>query len=152
MKTTCLAVSPGPDYDGTILTPLQEINMTTTMKEALERARAEAQQLHQRLDAANAANHATLRAELQKTIEHAETIAAAIRESASEQDTQTKRHLDEAANALRDAGHRARGAATAGEAKLKSAGISVAARVRDALKHISEAASENRTPASTEKN
>lgn len=84
--------------------------MSTTIKGAFEQARAEAQQLNQRLDAAVAAEQTTLRAELQKTVDQAATIAASLHES----------------------------------------GDSVAARVREALNNINEAAAEMRTPASTE--
>lgn len=125
--------------------------MTTSLKDALEHARSEAQQLHQRLDAATTQHTAALRTELQKSVEHAEAIAATLRESSSKQSAEAKRHVDEAATALRDAADQAKTAATAGETQIKNAAAAANARVREALSSITQAVAENRASATAGK-
>jgi len=119
----------------------------STITEALESARREAQDLHKKAEAATAKDHAALRADLQSAAAQAQKLAASLRAVINGQRSDAKQHLQNATTQLDDAAKHARDVATAGEAQLKTTNQAMLAKARDAVQSLSRALASMRSTA-----
>jgi len=116
----------------------------STASSALARARSDAQQLHQRIDAATSKNTAAARVDLQDAAAKAKELAASLKTTADAQRADAKQHLKNAATELDAAATHARALAAASQAQIKDTNLAMLANVRDAVQHISRSIAANR--------
>ena len=111
----------------------------TNIKDALDRARSDAQDLHKKLEANTAKDHAALRADVENAAAQAQKLAASLRTAVEGQRADAKQHLEDAAAQLEDAAKHVRDAAGASEAQLKQTNRAMLAKTRVALQSLSRA-------------
>jgi hypothetical protein len=117
----------------------------STIKDALDRARSEAQDLHKKIEAGTAKDHAALKAEVQESATKAQQLAASLKTVIDGQRDDAKQHIKDAAAHLDDAAKHARDLATASDAQIKSANKAMLSKVRDAAENLSHAVASRRT-------
>lgn len=110
-----------------------------TIKDALTKARSEAQDLHKQIEANTAKNHATLRADVQTAGVQAQKLGASLRTVVDGQRSDAQQHIQDAATKLEDAAKHARDVAGASEAQLEQTNQAMLAKVRGALQNLSNA-------------
>lgn len=115
------------------------------MKDALDEARAHAQELHKKIDEAGAKNQAAIRAEMQEAQGQVGKLLTELKAAGQGQRDETKRHVTEAITLLEDAGNRARDAASSGEERIKENNRAVLSKVRAATQQLSEAVASRRS-------
>jgi hypothetical protein len=116
----------------------------STIKDALDRARSEAQDLHKKIEAGTAKDHAVLKVELQDSATKAQQLAASLKTVVDGQRDDAKQHVKDAAAHLDDAAKHARDLAGASDAKLKAANQAMLSKVRDAAENLSHAVASRR--------
>jgi len=119
----------------------------TNTKDALARARGEAQDLHRKIEASTAKNHAVIRTDVQNAALQAQALAASLKTVAEAQRTDAKQHLKDAASQLEAAGKVARDVAGASEAQLKQTNRAMLGKVRASLENLSQAVASQRSSA-----
>jgi hypothetical protein len=111
----------------------------SNMSDTLNRARGDAQALHQKIEAATAKNHEAVRTDLQQAGAKAQQLAASLKTAAESQRNDARQHLKSAASQLEDAGKRASDLAQAKQSEIKDANTEMLGKVRDAVQNISHA-------------
>jgi ABC-type transporter Mla subunit MlaD len=119
----------------------------STVKDALDQARSEAQDLHKKIEAGRAKDHAALKAEVQDSANKAQQLAASLKSVIDGQRDDAKQHVKDAAAHLDDAAKHARDLASANDAQLKAANQAMLSKVRDAAENLSRAIASRRTTA-----
>jgi hypothetical protein len=119
-------------------------NAMNNIKDALDRARAEVQDLHTRIDATTTRDRAALRSEVQESAARAQQLAKSLRGTFEGQRSEARKHIDDAAAYLEDAAKHARDGATATEARLREYNAMMLGRVRDAAESVSRAIASER--------
>jgi hypothetical protein len=117
----------------------------SNIKEALDKARSETQDLHKRIDATNAKDKAAIRADVEVSAGKAKQLAASLKTIVDGQRADAKKHIDDAASQLEDAARHARDLANASDAQLKERNRAMLGKVRDAAESISLAVATERT-------
>lgn len=116
-------------------------------KEPLERARREAQDLHKKIEASTATDHAALKADIQQIALEAQQIAASLKTIGEDQRADVKQHAKDAAAQLELLGKHAREAVGAGEAQIKQRNIAMLEQISKAVRSLSEAVAAHRSAA-----
>ena len=119
----------------------------TDIKDALDHARAQVQELHKSIEAQANKDHAAIRASLQTAGEHARDLGLSVRVLAERQGADVKDHLKDVAAHLDEAAKHAKTAATASAADVKNANRVALERTRDALQSLSKAVAAHRSTA-----
>jgi hypothetical protein len=117
----------------------------SNIKETLDKARGQAQELHKRIDATTAKDNAAMRADVKDSADKAQQLAASLKTIVDGQRADAKRHLEDAASQLEDAAKHARDVASATDAQLKERNRAMLSKVRDAAENISQAVASERT-------
>jgi hypothetical protein len=117
------------------------------VNDAIQKARAEAQDLHKKIEASTTKNHAALRADLLNLAVQADQLRSSVKTLADGQRADAKQHLKDAAASLEDAAKNAKSVASAGDAQIKGAAQAALSRARDAVQSLSEAVASKRTTA-----
>ncbi|MGB8265548.1 MAG: hypothetical protein WCE44_04440 [Candidatus Velthaea sp.] len=118
--------------------------MATVSQDALDRARADVQDLYKQLTDAAAAGRAEFGGELQDATAQAKQLAAALHTAAGEHREVVRKHIISAATALDEALAEAKNAASASEADLRKTNRAMLQKARDAADHLSHAVAEKR--------
>ena len=122
----------------------------TKVKDAVDKARAAAQELHRAISDAAAKRGGAVRADLEAVPQRARTAIEAIKASVAEQNEATKKLLAEAVTHLEATGkHAADGMKSSGK-ELQTAVRQTIADARAAVQKVSEAVAAKRTAASTQ--
>jgi hypothetical protein len=114
------------------------------IKDALEKARSEAQDLHKQIEANTAKDHAALRTNVQNTGAQAQKLATSLRAVADGQRADAQQHIKDAAARLEDAAKHAGDVAGASEAQLKQTNQAMLGKARDAVQNLSQAIASRR--------
>jgi hypothetical protein len=117
----------------------------SNLKEALDKARSETQDLHKRIDATTAKDHAAIRADVEVSADKAKQLAASLKTIVDGQRADAKKHIEDAASQLEDAAKHARDLAKASDAQLKERNRAMLGKVRDAAESLSQAVASERT-------
>jgi ketosteroid isomerase-like protein len=117
------------------------------VNDAIQKARAEAQDLHKKIEASTTKNHAAMRADLQNLAVQAVQLGSSVKTLADSQRADAKQHLKDAAASLEDAAKHAKSVASAGDAEIKGAAQATLSRAREAVQSLSEAVASKRTTA-----
>lgn len=117
------------------------------VKDALDRARSEAQDLHKNIAASMTKNDAAIRASLADIATHAQSLGASVKAAASEQRADAKQHLDHAASALGDTAKHAKAVAAAADGDIKREAGAALTRSRQAIQNLTEAVAAKRKTA-----
>lgn len=115
------------------------------IKDALDHARSEAQDLHKNIEASTAKDHAALRAEIQSTAARAQQLAGSLKTVVDGQRSDAKQHIKDAIAQLDDAAKHAGDVASASAAQLKELNAAMLAKVRDAVQSLSHAVASQRS-------
>jgi hypothetical protein len=115
------------------------------MKDALDRARSEAQELHKRIEADTAKDHAALRTDLQSVESEIQKLAASVKTLGEGQRADAKQHLKDAASQLEDAAKHVLDVAGASEVRLKQTHLALLTKIRDAIQSLSQAIASDRS-------
>ena len=118
-----------------------------TVQSDLERARTQAQQLHQQIEAAAAKNQAGMRADMAQVADKARQLGDSLKTASNGQRADAQDHVQKARAALEDASARAKAAATAAAADAKSASEAARERVRQAVAQLTDAVAIQRSKA-----
>jgi hypothetical protein len=110
----------------------------------LDKARSEAQDLHKRIDATTAKDHAAIRADVKDSAEKAQQLAASLKTIVDGRRADAKRHIEDAASQLEDAAKHAREIASASDAQLKERNKAMLSKVRNAAESLSQAVASER--------
>jgi len=113
--------------------------MSTTTKDAVQKAREDAQALHQKLAAATAKNHAAIRADLENAAAEAKKLGESLTTLAESQRADAKQHLKNAGERLAQASVSAKAINTATEQQIQAANRAMIDHTRDALLNLSHA-------------
>jgi hypothetical protein len=116
----------------------------SNMSDTLNRARGDAQALHQKIEAATAKNHEAVRSDLQQAGPKAQQLAASLKTAAESQRNDARQHLKSAASQLEDAGKRASDLAQGTQSQIKDANTAMLGKVRGAVQNISHAIASQR--------
>ena len=117
----------------------------TTVDNALEKARADAQILHQNIEAATAKNEAALRAGLETSAAKAKALASELSAMRELQIEDVKRHAKTAVAHLESAAQEAKAIGSVTETQLQQRRRAMLADVRAALTNIGEAVAAHRS-------
>jgi hypothetical protein len=109
----------------------------------LDKARSEAQDLHKRIDATTAKDHAAIR-DVKDSAEKAQQLAASLKTIVDGRRADAKRHIEDAASQLEDAAKHAREIASASDAQLKERNKAMLSKVRNAAESLSQAVASER--------
>ena len=118
-----------------------------TLKDAIEKARSEAQDLHKTIEASTAKNHAAMRAEFQNVATRAHDLSYSAKTLAESQSADAKQHLKDAASSLADTAKHAKTVASAADSDIKQAAAAAVARARDAVRSLGAAVAAKRATA-----
>ena len=113
-------------------------------KDALDRARSEAQELHKKVEANTTKSHAALRTDIKDAAAKAQSLAASLRTVLDGQHADAKQHIKNAAAELDDASKNARDIASASEEQLRKTNLAILEKVRDAAQDLSYAVASQR--------
>jgi hypothetical protein len=116
----------------------------SNINETLDEARSEAQDLHKRIDATTAKDHAAIRADVKDSAEKAKQLAASLKSIVDGQRADAKRHIEDAASQLEDAAKHAREIESASDAQLKERNKAMLSKVRNAAESLSQAVASER--------
>jgi hypothetical protein len=116
----------------------------SNVKETLEKARSEAQDLHKKLDANAVKDNAALRADVQDAAAKAQNLAASLKTIVDGRRADAKQRIADAASQLEDAAKQAREMASASDAQLKERNRAMLGKVRDAAENLSQAVASER--------
>lgn len=119
----------------------------STMKDALDKARGEAQDLYKSIAGTTAKDHAVIRADIQNAGAQAHQLAASLKTVAESQQADAKQHVKDAAAQLEDAAKHAHDLTSASEAQLKETNALMLSKARDAIQNLSHAVAERRSKA-----
>lgn len=114
-------------------------------KEVLDRARTEAQELHKKIEASTAKNHAALRTDIANAAAQAQKLADSLKTVAQGQRDDAKQHLKDAVSQLEDVAKHAHAVADANETQLKETNRAILQKTRDAAASLSHAIAEQRS-------
>ena len=117
----------------------------STVKDAIDKARSDTQQLHKKIEASAAKNHAALRTELQNAAADAQKIAQSLKTLGEGQRSDAKQHIKDAGTALEQAVSRAKDVAAAADADLKQKNRAMIEKTRDAVQSLSQAVAAKRS-------
>jgi hypothetical protein len=117
----------------------------STIKDALDHARSQDKDLHKKIEADTAKDHAALKVEVQDSATKAQQLAASLKTVIDGQRDDAKQHVKDAAAQLDDAAKHARDHASANDAQLKAANQAMLSKVRDAAENLSHAIASRRT-------
>ena len=114
-------------------------------QDALDRARSEAQDLHKKLEASTAKDHAALRADVEHAAAQAKNVAESLKAVGEGQRADAKQHVQDAIAHLEDAAKHVRDVAGASEAELEKTNLAILEKTRKALQSLSEAVASQRS-------
>jgi hypothetical protein len=115
------------------------------LKDALARARSEAQDLHKKIQATTDQNNAAIRTDLQNAGQAAQNLAANLKTAIAGQRGDAVDHVKNAAAQLEDAAKHARDLTGATAEQIKQQNRAMLDNVRDSLQNLSEAVAAQRT-------
>lgn len=115
------------------------------VKDALDKARVDAQQLHQGISETTAKNHATIRVELQNAADRARDLAASLKEVADAQEADSKQHIKDATTALDHAAKSAKNIASSNDSDLKAVKAAMLINATAAVRNLSRAVAAKRS-------
>ena len=116
----------------------------STVNDAIDKARADAQDLHQKVMAATSKDKAAISADFNQVAASAQQLSASLKQSAQAQEPDTKRYLNDAASRMQDAASHAKEAAQATASEFSQAKSKVVADVTTGVKSISYAVAAKR--------
>ena len=117
----------------------------SSIKDTIEHARSEAQNLHKQIDASTAKVHTAIRADLQDAGVEAHGLATSLKTLARAQADDAKQHLKDAASALEEAAKESKDIGQTAHADLKETAKAMRARARAALQSLSYAVASRRS-------
>jgi len=120
----------------------------STVKTDLDKVRADAQTLEQRIGAGASKKQAELRVDLQNAAVQAKALASAIKTIADKQRADAKQRLQEASSRFEEAAAQAKDAAKESEEQLQASIRAMLARARVGLLDLSHALAAARSSAS----
>jgi hypothetical protein len=115
------------------------------IKDALDNARSEARELHKRIEANTAKDHAALRTDLQSVESEIQKLAASVKTLGEGQRADTEQHLKDAASRLEDAAKHVLDVAGASAVQLEQTNLALLTKVRDAIQSLSQAIASERS-------
>ena len=118
-----------------------------TIQTNLERARNQARDLHKKLAVTAIVDQVALRAEMAHAAAKALELRHSLSAKANGERPGAQKHIEAAKAALDDAASRAKAAATAGAADLKSAAEAARERTRQAVQQLTDAVALQRSRA-----
>lgn len=116
----------------------------STISDAVEKARNEAQALHKQLSSSTEKNHAAIRANARSVAAEASQLAGAVTGLIASQQSDAKQHLKDAAATLQAAASDAQSVVTAGDDNLKERNTVALGRIRSATQKLSQAVAAKR--------
>ena len=117
----------------------------STVNDALDKARSDAQDLHKKLLAATGKDQVAIKADLGTVAAGAQQLAASLKQTAQGQQPSTKQYLNDAASLMQDAASHAKDAAQAAAPEFASAKTKVIADVTQGLNNLSHAVAAQRS-------
>ncbi len=115
------------------------------IEDALDHARSEAQDLHKKVEASTARDHAALRADVVNAAVQAKKLAASLQTLGDALRADAKQHVQDAVAQLEDAAKHVRDVTAASEAELKRANLAMLENARSAVQSLSEAVASQRS-------
>jgi uncharacterized phage infection (PIP) family protein YhgE len=116
-----------------------------TLSDAIDRARANAQDLHKRVTALTAEDRAAAKTDFENLAVDAQQLAAALKTAAQGQQPNTRQYLDDAVALLQDAANHARDAAKVAKPEFDRARAAVVADITDSIQLVSRAVATKRS-------
>jgi hypothetical protein len=118
-----------------------------TIRDRVEHARAEAQNLHKQIQASVMDDRASIRAELQDAGVEAHGLATMLKALARAQANDATPHLKDAAHVLEETAKQAKDVGRVADADLKQTAGAMLQRARDAVQSLSYAVASQRSSA-----
>ena len=115
-----------------------------TTKDAIDKARSDAQDLHKRITAATSKDRAAIKTDFERFALDAQQVALALKSASQGAQPNTKPYLDDAAALLQDAANRAKDAAKSARPELDEAKAAVVAQITDSIQRVSQAVAAKR--------
>jgi hypothetical protein len=115
------------------------------LKDALARARSEAQDLHKKIQATTDKDHSAIRTDLENAGQSAQNLATNLKSIVAGQRGDAVGHVKDAAAQLEDAAKHARELTGATGEQIKQQNRAMLDKVRDSLQSLSEAVAAQRS-------
>ena len=116
-----------------------------TVQSALEKARSQAQDLHNKMAVSALEDQVAMRAEMARVAAKAVELRQSLSNGQNGQRAEAQKHIQAAQKSLDDAAAKAKAAATAGAADLKTAGQAVRESTRQAVQQLTDAVAAERS-------
>jgi hypothetical protein len=119
----------------------------TKIKDALDHARSEAQELHKQVEANTARDHAALKADLVKAGAKAQQLANSLKSAVDGQRSDAAQHIKDATKQLEDAAKHTHDVADASASQLKDHNKALLSKIHSAAQSLSHAVASTRSNA-----
>jgi len=138
-----------PNGDGTLLwfglrIKIKEKPVLNTTKDAIDKARSDAQDLHKRITAATSNDQAAIKTDFERLALDAQQVVLTLKAASQGAQPNTKPYLDDAAALLQDAANRAKDAAKLASPEFDKAKAAVVAQITDSIQRVSQAVAAKR--------
>jgi len=117
------------------------------IKDALDHARSEAQELHKQIEANTAKDHAALKADLVNAGAKAQKLADSLKTVVDGHRSDAAQHIKDAAKQLEDAAKHTRDVADASASQLKDHNKALLSKIHSAAQSLSHAVASTRSHA-----
>ena len=117
----------------------------STPNDAIDKARADAQDLHKKIMAVTSTDQAAIKADFGAVATTAQQLATSLKTAAQAQQPNAQQYLNSAASSMQDAATHAKDAAQGAAPELASARAKVVAELTDSLNSVSHAIAAKRS-------